>query len=65
MTEFGYALEDILEMLDEAVQADCEHGVRSLNERAAQKYLMEYPATLAAIGNIRNRIRLAFEVGHD
>lgn len=59
------ALEDIRDMLDEAVQADCEHGVRSLNEMAARNYLIEYPGTLSAIEEIRKIIRAELEFGEE
>jgi hypothetical protein len=39
----------ISDLFGDAVQADCENGVRCLNERAAKRYLAEFPATLAAI----------------
>ena len=47
------AFDKIAELLSDAVQCDCEHGVRSLNERATANYLKEYPATLDALGKIQ------------
>ena len=41
------------EMFDEAVQGDCENGVRSLNEIAARNYLKEAPLTREVINAIR------------
>jgi 5'-3' exonuclease len=35
---------------------DCEHGVRSVNEKAAENYLKEYPHTLDAILDSRKMI---------
>ena len=47
------ALEEALERIDDlfadAVQFDCENGVRSLNEAATARYLADAPATKAAI----------------
>lgn len=43
------ALQAIDDEFSDAVQSDCENGVRSLNERAASRYLKEYPATAGAI----------------
>jgi hypothetical protein len=57
------ALEDIWDLLDEALQADCEHGVRSLNEMAARNYLIEYPGTLSAIEAIHTIIRAELQFG--
>ena len=42
-------LRKISDLFGDAVQSDCENGVRSLNERAAAKYLAEFPDTLDAI----------------
>jgi len=41
------------EMFDDAVQGDCENGVRSLNEIAAKNYLKEAPLTREVINAIR------------
>jgi len=47
------ALEEALERIDglfgDAVQFDCENGVRSLNEAASARYLADAPETKAAI----------------
>lgn len=43
------ALREISDLFGDAVQADCENGVKWLNERAAEAYLADFPATLAAI----------------
>lgn len=40
----------------DAVQADCENGVKWLNERAAANYLKDAPDTLAAIRETQDRI---------
>lgn len=50
------ALNWISDRFSEAVQVDCENGVRSLNERAAKKYLADFPDTLAAIRETQERI---------
>ena len=42
----GY--DQILDHLSDAVQSDCENGVRVLNEIATKNYLKEYPETRAA-----------------
>lgn len=44
--------EQISALLSDAVQADCENGVRWLNECAASNYLKEYPETLSALRQI-------------
>lgn len=41
----------------DAVQADCESGVKWLNERAAKAYLKDAPDTLAAIREGEEAIR--------
>ena len=41
----------------DAVQADCENGVKWLNERAAKAYLKDAPDTLAAIREGEEAIR--------
>ena len=49
-------VERISDLIGEAVQADCENGVRWLNERAAAAYMKEYPATLAALRTIQDEV---------
>ena len=49
------------EQFGDAVQADCEHGVRSLNEMAAAQYLAEAPMTRQVI----NAIHKARETAED
>lgn len=39
------ALREVEDLLIDAMQSDCEHGVRSLNEQAAAEYLVDFPAT--------------------
>lgn len=46
-------LEAVSELLDDAAQSDCEHGVRWLNEKAASSYLHEYRHTAQAVQAIR------------
>jgi chromosome segregation ATPase len=53
------ALASIDELFSEAAQDDCENGVRWLNERAASKYLAEYPHTSAAISLVHKTARAA------
>lgn len=48
------ALEEVWGILSDAVQGDCENGVKWLNERAASSYLKEYPDTLAALREIQD-----------
>ena len=50
------ALQEISYLFLDAVQSDCENGVRSLNEKAYAKYLSDYPATLAAIHSMNGII---------
>lgn len=52
-------LRSIDELFGEAVQDDCENGVKWLNERASSKYLAEYPHTRAAISFSHKAIRAA------
>ena len=47
------------DLFSEALQSDCENGVRSLNEKAYANYLKEYPATLVAIQNMNDIIDAA------
>lgn len=50
----------------DAVQADCESGVKWLNERAAKAYLKDAPDTLAAIREGEEAIRaLTKDSTHD
>jgi hypothetical protein len=49
-------LEWISDELASACQADCENGVKWLNERAAAAYLKDAPATLEAIKAVQDRI---------
>jgi len=51
------AAEWFADRFSEAVQADCENGVRWLNERAAAAYLKDAPDTLAAIREGEEAIR--------
>ena len=51
------AAEWFSDRFSEAVQADCENGVRWLNERAAAAYLKDAPDTLAAIREGEEAIR--------
>lgn len=53
----GY--DEILDHLSDAVQSDCENGVRALNEIAAKNYLKEYPETRAAFHAIGEIARAA------
>ena len=53
------ALQEIIYLFLDAVQSDCENGVRSLNEKAYEKYLSDYPATLAAIHSMNGIIDAA------
>jgi hypothetical protein len=53
----GY--DQILDHLSDAVQSDCENGVRVLNEIAAKNYLKEYPETRAAFHAIGKIARAA------
>ena len=46
-------LEEIQDLLAEAIQSDLEHGVRWLNEEAATKFAKEYPALCEALGKIQ------------
>lgn len=46
--ELKSVLNKIDEILTEAAQVDCEHGVCSLNAQATKEYLQDYPATLEA-----------------
>lgn len=55
----GY--DQILGHLSDAVQSDCENGVRVLNEIAAKNYLKEYPETRAAFHAIGKIARAALE----
>lgn len=55
------ALEAVDEALNDAAQDDCESGVKWLNERAAEKYLKEYPHTSAAISKVIGLTRTALE----
>jgi hypothetical protein len=48
-------------LFSDAVQSDCENGVRSLNEKAYTNYLKEYPATLLAIQNMHDIIDTVIE----
>ena len=61
------ALQEIIYLFLDAVQSDCENGVRSLNEKAYAKYLSDYPATLAAIHSMNGIIdaALAGEASND
>jgi hypothetical protein len=43
------ALDRIADLFSLAVQDDCENGIKWLNERAAAKYLKEYPETRKAL----------------
>ena len=54
-------LETISDLLSDAVQSDCENGVKSLNERAAANYLKDAPDTLAAIRKTQEMIWAALE----
>jgi hypothetical protein len=56
LAELEGALEWIADQFSDAVQADCENGVRCLNERAASNYLKDAPATLAAIHCVQDKI---------
>ena len=47
--------EAIMDEWHACVQADLEHGVRSLNERAAEKWHKEYPAIAGFAEAIRAR----------
>lgn len=55
------ALQQISDLFGDAVQADCENGVRWLNERAAANYLKDAPETLAAIRKTQDIIATALE----
>lgn len=37
-------LKEISNRLDDALQSDLENGVRSLNEKAAESFMRNYPA---------------------
>lgn len=59
--ELEAAFRGVDDDFSDAVQADCENGVRWLNERAASYYLKEYPATAAAIQSAIETARAALE----
>jgi len=63
MTSERETLGYIIRQLDDALKADCEHGVDWLNKWAIRDYLLEYPATLAAIHNIRVAITAELDFG--
>lgn len=48
-TRFGL-LEQITDYLSDAIQADMENGVASLNDKAAQEFRKKYPAISAFHG---------------
>ena len=51
--ELEAALEKVSDLLSDAVQADCENGVRSLNEAAAANYLKDFRHTREALTGIQ------------
>ena len=52
VAELEAALEEVSDLLSDAMQADCENGVRVLNEAAAKAYLSGYPSTRWAVPRI-------------
>lgn len=48
------ALDWVRDLLSDAAQSDCEHGVRWLNEAAAAEYMIYYPNTAEALSKINN-----------
>lgn len=47
------ALDQICDLLSDAMQADCENGVQSLNEAAAANYLNDFPHTKKALDAVQ------------